>query len=93
VIPGTRQVVWFKAVKQGNYEIVCTELCGWGHYKMKGRLVVESQSAYEAYLNKLKVRQFQRQYSPENDEAEFASQREPATESTMPVAALVGDAS
>ncbi len=23
-----------------DFEIVCAELCGWGHYKMKGRLIV-----------------------------------------------------
>ncbi len=30
MIPGTRQIVWFEANKPGKYEIVCTELCGWG---------------------------------------------------------------
>ncbi len=86
VIPGTRQVVWFTAVKEGVYEIVCTELCGWGHYKMKGRFVVESQSAYDAYLAKLKEMQFQRTYSPEEPSPSMAS----TVEATMPVAANVG---
>jgi cytochrome c oxidase subunit 2 len=28
-----------------HYEIVCAELCGWGHYKMRGRLVVHETMA------------------------------------------------
>ncbi len=86
VIPGTRQVVWFTAVKEGVYEIVCTELCGWGHYKMKGRFVVESQSAYDAYLAKLKEMQFQRTYSPEEPSPSMAG----SVQATVPVATKVG---
>lgn len=62
MIPGTRQIVWFEASKPGNYEIVCTELCGWGHYKMKGRFVVESPEKFAAYLEKLRKSQFERSY-------------------------------
>ena len=29
------------------YDLVCAELCGWGHYKMKGRLTVESREDYD----------------------------------------------
>ena len=43
VVPGMKQYVWFKPLKQGTYDIVCAELCGWGHYKMKGRLTIESR--------------------------------------------------
>ena len=30
--------MWFKATEGGSFDIVCAELCGWGHYKMKGRI-------------------------------------------------------
>jgi cytochrome c oxidase subunit 2 len=37
VVPGMEQYMWFKAKAEGEYDIVCAELCGWGHYKMKAR--------------------------------------------------------
>ncbi len=62
MIPGSRQIVWFEASKAGQYDIVCTELCGWGHYKMKGRFVVESPDQFAAYLKRLQQTQFERSY-------------------------------
>lgn len=38
VVPGMTQLVWFQIDKPGTYEILCMELCGWGHYKMRARL-------------------------------------------------------
>lgn len=34
----------------GIFEIACAELCGLGHYKMRGQLVVEPRIAFEAWL-------------------------------------------
>lgn len=59
VVPGMKQYVWFTPVKTGTYDIVCAELCGWGHYKMKGRLTVATRSDYEAWLEKLAAEQNQ----------------------------------
>ena len=50
VVPGMRQFVWFQANRAGVYDIVCAELCGWGHYKMKGRLTVEPREDFERWL-------------------------------------------
>ena len=36
--------------KTGVYDIVCAELCGWGHYKMKGRVTVESREDFDEWL-------------------------------------------
>ena len=41
VVPGMEQYMWFKATETGEFDIVCAELCGWGHYKMKGRVTFE----------------------------------------------------
>ena len=49
-VPGNKIPMWFTARETGTYEIVCAELCGWGHYKMKGRLTVESRKAFDAWL-------------------------------------------
>lgn len=46
VVPGMTQLVWFEIDRPGDYEILCMELCGWGHYKMRARLrAVESEAS------------------------------------------------
>lgn len=52
VVPGMTQSMWFHAKETGKFDIVCAELCGWGHYKMKARLTLESRSKYESWLAK-----------------------------------------
>lgn len=49
-IPGTIIPMWFTPVKTGNYEIICGQLCGLGHYSMKGMLVVDTPEAYQEWL-------------------------------------------
>jgi cytochrome c oxidase subunit II len=51
-VPGSTIPMWFRATEKGTYDLVCAELCGWGHYKMKGRLTVESKEDYERWLAK-----------------------------------------
>jgi len=50
VVPGMRQFAWFRANRSGAYDIVCAELCGWGHYKMRGRLTVEPRNNFDSWL-------------------------------------------
>ena len=49
-IPGSLIPMWFKPIKTGTYEIICGQLCGLGHYGMKGTLVVDSPADYQAWL-------------------------------------------
>lgn len=49
-IPGQLIPMWFKPIKKGSYEVVCGQLCGFGHYSMKGTLVVDDPAEYEAWL-------------------------------------------
>ncbi|HWP67084.1 MAG TPA: cytochrome c oxidase subunit II [Candidatus Limnocylindria bacterium] len=49
VLPGRTTRVWFNATKPGRYEIPCAELCGFGHYTMRGFLVVHSPEEYEKW--------------------------------------------
>ena len=49
-IPGSRIPMWFKPIKTGTYEVVCGQLCGLGHYGMKGTLVVDSPADYQQWL-------------------------------------------
>jgi cytochrome c oxidase subunit 2 len=43
--------MWFKARETGRFDIVCAELCGWGHYRMKGRATFEPRSEFENWVN------------------------------------------
>lgn len=49
-VPGMKIPVWYRAKEVGTYDLVCAELCGWGHYKMKGRLTVQSKEDFDAWL-------------------------------------------
>jgi len=49
-VPGLDVSLHFTATKIGKYEIVCTQLCGLGHYNMKAYLEVMSQEDYDAWL-------------------------------------------
>jgi cytochrome c oxidase subunit 2 len=49
-IPGSLIPVWFTPVKTGTDEVICAQLCGLGHYGMKGTLVVDTPQDYEAWL-------------------------------------------
>jgi len=49
-VPGLDVSVHFTATQVGKYEIVCTQLCGLGHYNMKAYLEVKSQEDYDAWL-------------------------------------------
>src|SRR5207253_2496587 len=51
-VPGLDLSLHFTATKVGRYEIVCTQLCGLGHYNMKAYLSVMSQQDFEEWLKK-----------------------------------------
>jgi cytochrome c oxidase subunit II len=49
-VPGLDIPLHFTATKVGKYEIVCTQLCGLGHYNMKAYLEVMGEPDYEQWL-------------------------------------------
>jgi cytochrome c oxidase subunit 2 len=49
-IPGSRIPIWFTPIKTGTFEVICGQLCGLGHYSMKGTLVVDTPADYQAWL-------------------------------------------
>jgi cytochrome c oxidase subunit 2 len=57
VVPGMDQRMWFKATENGSFDIVCAELCGWGHYKMKGRIHLLTREKYEQKLEEMRQEQ------------------------------------
>jgi len=54
VVPGMSQFAWFNANQTGEVDILCTELCGWGHYKMKARLRIVETDEFETYIEELR---------------------------------------
>lgn len=49
--------LWFEIPQPGTYDLVCAELCGWGHYKMRAYIIAEPQAKYEEYLKTLEAEQ------------------------------------
>ena len=49
-IPGTRAAVWFTPTVEGEFEIVCSQLCGLAHHRMRGVIKVESDEAFQRFL-------------------------------------------
>lgn len=50
VVPGTTGVLHFTAERTGRYEIVCSELCGLGHYKMHADMDVMTPARFQEWL-------------------------------------------
>jgi cytochrome c oxidase subunit 2 len=49
-VPGLAIHMHFTPIETGDYEILCAELCGLGHYKMHGMLKVVSQVEFDKWL-------------------------------------------
>jgi cytochrome c oxidase subunit 2 len=65
-VPGIPTTLWFTPLyttaqmkeitgnKDFVYEISCDQMCGSGHYSMRGVIVVETQAEYDAWMASLK---------------------------------------
>jgi cytochrome c oxidase subunit 2 len=49
-IPGMEVSQTFTAIKTGDWDIACAQLCGLGHYTMKGAYSIKTRDAYDAWL-------------------------------------------
>jgi cytochrome c oxidase subunit 2 len=49
-IPGMEIPVWFIPNRAGAYEITCSQLCGLGHYRMRGFLNIQSQPDFDTWM-------------------------------------------
>jgi cytochrome c oxidase subunit 2 len=49
-IPGMDIPVWFTPNRIGSYEIACSQLCGIGHFRMRGFVTVQSESDFQNFL-------------------------------------------
>jgi len=51
LIPGFYGRTQFTPTRIGTFELACAELCGLGHYRMQGSIVVQSEADYEKWVN------------------------------------------
>ncbi len=49
-IPGMEIPMWWEPTVEGSFEVNCSQLCGLGHYRMRGFVTVQSQSEFDAWL-------------------------------------------
>jgi cytochrome c oxidase subunit II len=61
VVPGMLIPLWFEASKTGTFGLVCSQLCGLGHYRMKGEVIVTSQEEFDVQLKTLAAEAQQQQ--------------------------------
>jgi cytochrome c oxidase subunit 2 len=50
LVPGMVTYLWLTPTKVGEYEILCEELCGVGHFAMRGRVVVTPREEFDTWL-------------------------------------------
>ncbi len=50
-IPGMSIPVWFIPNRVGEYEIACSQLCGLGHYRMRGFVSIQSGANFQKWFD------------------------------------------
>lgn len=48
-VPGRSIEVWFRANETGTFELACAELCGFGHYTMRGQFIVHTSEDFQSW--------------------------------------------
>ncbi len=51
MVPGLVTFFWMTPTRTGTFDILCAELCGSGHYAMRGTVVVDEKADYDAWLS------------------------------------------
>jgi cytochrome c oxidase subunit 2 len=49
-IPGMSMPVWFVPSRLGEYEISCSQLCGLGHFRMRGFITVQNDADFQKWM-------------------------------------------
>lgn len=50
-IPGYSTPVWFIPTVAGEYEIACSQLCGLGHFRMRGFVSIQTQDNFKKWMD------------------------------------------
>ena len=104
-VPGIPTTLWFTPlytteemkIRTGNpnfvYEISCDQMCGKGHFSMRGVIIVETEEEYRKYLATLEP-QYYTVYPDKNpNKKTTAPAADTATNTTTPLAAAMPVAS
>jgi len=51
-LPGLVTYYWFTPTRTGDFEVLCAEYCGTGHYAMRGKVLVDEKTDYTNWLAK-----------------------------------------
>jgi cytochrome c oxidase subunit 2 len=51
LVPGLVTYVWFTPTRTGNFDLLCEELCGIAHFTMRGKVIVDEEPAFQAWLD------------------------------------------
>ena len=49
-VPGMTIDIWFVPTRTGTFELACAELCGFGHYEMRGELIVMTPEEFKKWF-------------------------------------------
>ena len=52
LVPGLVTHAWFTPTRTGNFDLLCEELCGVGHFVMRGRMVIEEETAFRTWFDR-----------------------------------------
>ena len=77
-VPGMKTHIWFEGTKVGHWEIACAELCGLGHYRMKGFVTVDTAEDYQKWMVEQAASQAAEQPAAAQQPAAQTSQAQPA---------------
>src|SRR5712691_6738047 len=51
MVPGLVTYVWFTPTRTGSFDAFCEQLCGIAHFAMRGKVVVDDDGAFQAWLS------------------------------------------
>ncbi len=68
--PGYTTRMWFQAKSTGDFEIACSQMCGWAHYKMRGDLKVTSPAEFDRWYREAQG-DAQRRFDPADAEGQW----------------------
>ena len=52
MVPGMVTYFWLTPTRTGTFDALCEQLCGLAHFAMRGRVIVEEESTFQAWLSK-----------------------------------------
>jgi len=49
LVPGLVTYLWLTPTRTGTFDVLCEELCGLGHFTMRGKVTVDTQEDFDAW--------------------------------------------